>query len=69
MPKHTKDYIKEKYGTLLSAEKLTLTIEHYATPVEFYPCDGIVVENGVMITGQERQSFGFALRTKIGGLS
>lgn len=55
-----------KYGTLLSAEKLTLTIEHYATPVEFYPCDGIVIENGVMITGQSRQAFGFSFRSKVG---
>lgn len=55
-----------KYGTLLSAEKLTLTIEHYATPVEFYPCDGIIVENGVMITGQARQTFGFSFRSKVG---
>jgi len=55
-----------KYGVLISAETLKLTIEHYATPVEFYPCDGLVVQDGVMITGQPRQSFGLVYRTKIG---
>ena len=54
------------YGTLLSAEKLTMSIEHYSTPIEFYSCDGILIENGVYITGQPRAPFGFVFRTKMG---
>lgn len=55
-----------KYGTLMSAETLGLSIEHYSTPAEFYPCDGILIKNGAMITGQPRTSFGFTFRTKTG---
>ena len=54
------------YGVLMSPEKLKLALEHYATPTEFYPCDGILIKGGAMITGQPRKKFGFSYRTKIG---
>ena len=54
------------YGVQLSPEKLKLTIEHYSAPVEFYPCDGLLVVGGAMVTGQTRKAFGFSFRSKIG---
>lgn len=55
------------YLSLRSAEELGLSIECYTYPDEFAECDGSneVVE-GVTIHQQERKSFGFSWRTKIG---
>lgn len=54
------------YGVLMSPEKLNITLEHYAAPAEFYPCDGIVEQDGALITGQPRKKFGFSYRTLVG---
>ena len=56
-----------KYLNLYSAEEFGATIEAYTYPDEFMECDGSrEVASGVTIGQQERKSFGFAYRTKIG---
>lgn len=56
-----------KYLNLLSAEEFGGTIEAYTYPEEFEECDGSkqLIE-GVTVGQQERKSFGFAYRTRIG---
>lgn len=57
----------EKYATLMSAEKLALTIEAYASPSEFDVCDGTAtLVAGVRTSQQSRQVFGLAYKTKLG---
>lgn len=56
-----------KYATLYSAETFGATIEAYTYPDEFAQCDGsAVVSSGVYIGQQDRKSFGFCYRTKVG---
>ena len=56
-----------KYAVLRSAEELGATIECFAFPPEFEPCDGRAVPvAGVTIGQQKRKSFGFCCRTLIG---
>ena len=56
-----------KYLNLYSAEEFGATIEAYTYPDEFMECDGSrEIASGVTIGQQERKSFGFAYRTKIG---
>lgn len=54
------------YANLLSAELFGGTIEAFAFPREFYPCDGAVVVGGVVVGQQPRKAFGFCFRTEVG---
>lgn len=56
-----------KYLNLLSAEELSLTIEAYSYPRSFKPCLGRrELIDGVTVTQQKRQMFGFCFRSLIG---
>lgn len=56
-----------KYLNLTSAEDFGATIEAITYPPEFAECDGSAeVVPGVMLGQQDRKSFGFCYRTKIG---
>lgn len=56
-----------KYLNLSSAEEFAATINAFASPPEFGPCDGTVsIQNGLYITQQPRKSFGLSYRTKLG---
>lgn len=56
-----------KYANISSGEEFEATIEAYSSPREFAVCDGSQsLGNGLYITQQRRQSFGFSYRTKIG---
>lgn len=56
-----------KYLNLYSAEEFGCTIEAYTYPDEFGECDGSAyIATGVSIGQQERRSFGFAYRTRLG---
>lgn len=56
-----------KYATLMSAEKLGLTIEAYQYPPEFEACDGTAdLVSGVSIGQQSRKTFGICYRTEVG---
>lgn len=56
-----------KYLNLLSAEDLSLTVEAYSYPREFRKCLGRKSPvDGLIITGQRRNSFGFCYRTFVG---
>ena len=57
----------QKYLDLTSAEDYGATIQAYTYPDEFAECDGSAeVASGLTIGQQNRKSFGFAYRTKIG---
>lgn len=56
-----------KYLNLATAEEFVATIEAFSAPPEFGVCDGTAaIHNGLFITQQRRESFGFSYRTKIG---
>lgn len=56
-----------KYVTLLSAEEFGFTIEAYTYPDEFAQCDGSAeATTGVYVGQQERKTFGFCYRSKVG---
>lgn len=56
-----------KYLSLMSAEKLDLTIEAYTYPAEFEKCDGSdTLVGGVTVGQQARKPFGFCYRTRVG---
>ncbi len=56
-----------KYATLRSTETYAATIEAYTYPDEFAQCDGSAdIATGVKIGQQERKTFGFSFRTKLG---
>ena len=56
-----------KYVSITSAENFAGTINAFTYPDEFMVCDGSAeAVSGLYITGQSRQPFGFAYRTKIG---
>lgn len=56
-----------KYLTIYSAEDFEATIEAFTYPEEFAECDGVkFVANGVAISQQARQPFGFCYRTIMG---
>lgn len=55
------------YLNLVSAEEFSGTIEAFTYPKEFGQCDGTLeVVPGILIGQQNRKSFGFSYRTKIG---
>lgn len=56
-----------KYLDLTSAENFKATITAFTYPDEFEECDGSATPvPGVTLSGQERKSFGFSYRTKVG---
>ena len=56
-----------KYLNLSSAEEFVAIIDAFSSPAEFGPCDGTVsIQNGLFVTQQPRQSFGFCYRTRVG---
>ncbi len=56
-----------KYAELMSKEEWAGTINAYSYPERFGQCDGSYeLTPGVTIGQQERKSFGFAYRTKVG---
>lgn len=56
-----------KYLNLVSAEEFSATIEAFTYPDEFEECDGsATLATGVSIGQQNRKTFGFSYRTKIG---
>lgn len=56
-----------KYLNLVSAEEFAATIEAFTYPDEFGFCDGMLeLAPGVQVGQQNRETFGFAYRTKIG---
>lgn len=56
-----------KYASLMSAETFGGTINAFTYPESFEECDGSkAAANGVYVTGQIRQPFGLAYRTKVG---
>ena len=55
------------YIRMVSVEKFNGTIEAFSSPIAFDACDGTrEVATGVIIGQQERATFGFAYRTKVG---
>ena len=56
-----------KYLNLVSAEEFSATIEAFTYPDEFELCDGsATLATGVTIAQQDRKTFGFSYRTKVG---
>lgn len=55
-----------KYGSMRAAEKSGGSIECYQFPKEFWPCNGAVIENDVVVGQQARQKFAFAYMTNVG---
>lgn len=56
-----------KYLNLYSAEDFGASVEAYTYPPEFEECDGTAeIAKGVRIGQQDRKTFGFSYRTKIG---
>ena len=56
-----------KYLSLLSAEEFSATVEAYTYPTEFEACDGTAeLAPGITIGQQDRGTFGFSYRTKVG---
>ena len=56
-----------KYLNLVSAEEFSATIEAFTYPDEFEKCDGsATLATGVSIGQQDRKTFGFSYRTKVG---
>lgn len=56
-----------KYLNLSSAEEYAAGIEAFSAPPEFAACDGTTgIHNGLFITQQRRQQFGFSYRTIVG---
>lgn len=56
-----------KYLNVSSAEEFAASIDALSAPPEFGVCDGSQsIRNGLFITQQRRESFGFAYRTKVG---
>lgn len=56
-----------KYFNLMSAEDFKATIEAYYYPDEFALCEGCMEPvPGLQVTGQERRTFGFCYRTRLG---
>lgn len=56
-----------KFRNIASSEEFEATIEAFAAPKEFGPCDGSrSIQNGLIATQQPRQAFSFSYRTLIG---
>lgn len=56
-----------KFRNVASSEEFEATLEAFAAPKAFAPCDGSVsIQNGLIATQQPRRSFGLSYRTKVG---
>lgn len=55
-----------KYGSMRAAEKSGGSLECYQFPEEFWPCNGAVIKNGVVVGQQARKKFAFAYKTNVG---
>lgn len=55
-----------KYGSMRAAEKSGGSIECYQFPQEFWPCNGAIIKNGVVIGQQSRKKFAFAYKSRVG---
>lgn len=56
-----------KFRNISSKEEYEATIQAFAAPKEFAPCDGnLAIQNGLYATGQRRKPFNFSYRTRIG---
>lgn len=56
-----------KYLNIATAEEFEATIQAFSAPSEFDVCDGTrPLREGLFVTQQTRESFGFSYRTKIG---
>lgn len=56
-----------KYLNILSAEDFQITVEAFSYPAPFKACLGRKpLADGIIATGQQRQSFGFCYRTLVG---
>lgn len=56
-----------KYLNLSADEEFEATIAAYSAPRQFDKCDGSIgILNGLTITQQRRENFGFSYRTRIG---
>lgn len=57
----------EKYLNIAASEEYKATISALSAPMEFGVCDGMrQLHNGLLVTQQPRQPFGFSYRTLIG---
>lgn len=55
------------YANIMSAEELSGTIEAFTWPTEFNSCDGVATPYpGVYVGQQNRDTFGFVYKTKLG---
>lgn len=56
-----------KFRNVASFEEFEATLEAFAAPKEFAPCDGsLSIQNGLIATQQPRRSFDLSYRTKVG---
>lgn len=56
-----------KYANLSSKEEFAASINAFAAPPEFAPCDGLVtLHNGLLATHQPRKQFNLSYRTMVG---
>jgi hypothetical protein len=56
-----------KYLNIAGSEEFEATLEAFAAPAEFGPCDGTQsINNGLFATQQPRKAFGLSYRTLIG---
>lgn len=56
-----------KFRNVASSEEFEATLEAFAAPKEFGPCDGTQsIQNGLFATQQPRRSFSLSYRTKVG---
>lgn len=56
-----------KFRNVASSEEFEATLDAFAAPKEFSPCDGSVsIQNGLIATQQPRRAFSLSYRTKVG---
>lgn len=55
-----------KYASFRNPENNGGSIKAYTFPMEFLPCNGVKVVDGIIYYGQKRQPFGFCYRNEIG---
>ena len=56
-----------KYVNLASAEEYEAVVRAFSSPREFFSCDGMSSpQNGLFVTHQARQQFGFSYRVNVG---
>lgn len=55
-----------KYLNSAAPTEFAATINAYARPKEFDPCEGVISADGMSVTHQPRKPFGFSWRSKVG---